>query len=281
MLFGTGWFRTAVAGFTAAFVSMAPAAEQEFRPQVGQAGKDVIWVPTPDEVVERMLRMAQTSATDIVYDLGSGDGKIVIAAARMFGARATGFEFNPEMVKLSQRNAQAAGVADKTSFRQADIFQSDLSPATVITMYLLPSLNLKLRPQLLKLRPGTRIVSHSFDMDDWKPDEISTVDGRRAHMWYVPAPVAGAWTLTTNDAAGSARFEILLDQRYQMLDGYVRLGRVQAGLRQARLTGATINFTIVDDQGLRRDFTGTVNGAGMDGRYLTDKGQEGRWSARR
>lgn len=281
MVFGTSWCRIAVAGLAAAFMSMAPAAEPEFRPQIGQPGKDVIWVPTPDEVVERMLRMAQTTSADIVYDLGSGDGKIVIAAARSFGARATGFEFNPEMVKLSLRNAQAAGVTDKASFRQADIFQIDISPATVVTMYLLPSLNLKLRPQLLNLRPGTRVVSHSFDMDDWQPDEISTVEGRRSHMWYVPAPVAGAWTVTTNDTAGSARFEIMLDQRYQILDGYVRLGRVVAGLRQPRLTGAAISFTIVDDQGVRRDFTGTVNGASMDGRYLTDKGQEGRWSARR
>ncbi len=147
--------------------------------------------------------MAQVTANDIVFDLGSGDGKIVIAAARKFGARATGFEFNPDMVKLSQRNAQAAGVADGATFRQADIFQSDITPATVITMYLLPSLNLKLRPQLLQMRPGTRIVSHSFDMDEWRPDETSTIDGRRPTCGSCPrrSRATGPWRRRAAEAA--------------------------------------------------------------------------------
>ena len=263
----------------ASFIAATPALTQEFKPQVGQAGKDVIWVPTPDEVVDRMLNMAQATANDIVYDLGSGDGKIVIAAAKKFGARATGFEFNPDMVRLSQRNAQAAGVADKATFRQADIFQSDITPATVITMYLLPSLNLKLRPQLLNMRPGTRVVSHSFDMDEWKADEISTIDGRRAYLWIVPASVAGFWTVETSVAGGSGKYDITFDQRFQGIDGLVRLGGIQAGLRQARLTGASISFGVIDEQGVRRDFSGVVSGNKMEGSYSTDKGLTGRWSA--
>lgn len=265
---------------TAVFlVAAAPAWAQEFKPQVGQAGKDVIWVPTPDDVVDRMLRMAQTTANDIVFDLGSGDGKIVIAAAKKFDARATGLEYNPDMVKLSQRNAQAAGVGDKAVFRQADVFQSDFSQATVVTMYLLPSLNLKLRPTILQMRPGTRIVSHSFDMDEWKPDETSLVDNRRAFMWYVPAQVAGSWTLDTTGSGGNARYDVVMDQRFQVIEGSVRLGKNLAGLRQPRLAGAAIGFAFVDDEGVRRDFTGTVAGGKMEGAYRTDAGAEGRWSA--
>src|SRR5216110_2558420 len=133
----------------------------QFQPQVGQAGKDVIWVPTPDEVVDRMLTMAQVGPNDVHMDLGSGDGKIVIAAAKR-GAKALGIEYNPDMVKVATDNAQKAGVSNNASFRRADIFQTDFSQATVITLYLLPALNMRLRPQLLAMKPGTRVVSHSF-----------------------------------------------------------------------------------------------------------------------
>src|SRR5688572_15400895 len=175
------------------------AAAQKFEPQVGQAGKDVIWVPTPDEVVDRMLTMAQVTPQDFVMDLGAGDGKIAIAAAKKFGARAVGIEYNPDMVKHANDNAQKAGVAGtgagKAAIRHGDIFATDFTQATVVTLYLLPALNMKLRPQLLSMRPGTRIVSHSFSMEDWEADEISTLDGRRAYFWLVPANVMGAWVL--------------------------------------------------------------------------------------
>src|SRR5262245_15794497 len=181
----------------ATFVAAAPAfAQSKYEPHVGQAGKDVIWVPTPDEVVERMLTMAQLGPNDIHFDLGAGDGKIAIAAAKR-GARATGIEYNPDMAKFANEKAAAAGVAGsgagKAIIRQADIFATDFSQATVITMYLLPGLNMKLRPQLLAMRPGTRVVSHSFTMEDWEADEVSSVDGRRAYFWVVPANVQGAW----------------------------------------------------------------------------------------
>src|ERR1700694_5173265 len=212
------------------------AQQQKFEPQVGQAGKDVIWVPTPDDVVDRMLTMGQGAPNDFVVDLGSGDGKIAIHAARKFGARALGVEYNPDMVKLSQNNALAAGVAGKASFRNADIFATDFSQATVITMYLLPGLNMKLRPQILSMRPGTRIVSHSFTMEDWDADEISIVDGRRAYFWVVPANVQGGWSLD----AGGQKTELALEQTFQKIQGSVALGPVLAGLREARLRGFNI-----------------------------------------
>ena len=251
------------------------AQQQKFEPQVGQAGKDVIWVPTPDDVVDRMLTMAQVTPNDFVIDLGSGDGKIAILAARKFGARALGVEYNPDMVKLSQNNAQAAGVAGKASFRNADIFATDFSQASVITMYLLPGLNMKLRPQILSMRPGTRVVSHSFTMEDWEADEISTVDGRRSYFWVVPANVMGSWTLETN----GQKADLTLEQTFQKVNGTAMLGPVHGGLRDARLRGANISFAYVDGAGVRRDFSGRVSGSRMEGSFRDEKGQEGRWTA--
>ena len=250
------------------------AQEKKFEPHVGQAGKDVIWVPTPDEVVDRMLTMAQLGPNDFHMDLGSGDGKIVIAAAKR-GARSLGIEYNPDMVKLATENAQKAGVTGKASFRRADIFETDFSQATVITLYLLPSLNMKLRPQLLQMKPGTRIVSHSFTMEDWEPDEVSSMDGRRAYFWRVPANVMGSWTLD----AGGQKTELTLEQTFQKINGWVTLGPVHGGLRDARLSGADIAFTYVDAKGVRREFTGKVNGREMSGSFSDPSGGKGSWSA--
>ncbi len=262
------------------FAASSPVFAQKFEPQVGQAGKDVIWVPTPDEVVDRMLTMAQVGPNDIHFDLGAGDGKIAIAAAKR-GARATGIEYNPDMVKYANEKAQAAGVAGvgpgKAIIRQADIFQTDFSSATVITLYLLPALNMKLRPTILQMKPGTRVVSHSFTMEDWEADEISSMDGRRAYFWIVPAQVGGTWTLD----AGSQKSELALEQSFQKINGSVTLGQVHAGLREPRLRGAQINFGSVDQSGVRREFPGQVNGRQMQGTFRDDKGQEGRWSATR
>jgi hypothetical protein len=252
---------------------------QKFEPQVGQSGKDVIWVPTPDDVVDRMLTMAQVTPQDFVMDLGAGDGKIAIAAAKKFGARAVGIEYNPDMVKHANANAQAAGVGGngqgKAVIRHGDIFQTDFTQATVITLYLLPALNMKLRPQLLAMRPGTRIVSHSFSMEDWEADEISTMDGRRAYFWVVPANVMGSWTLD----AGGQRLDLTLEQVFQKLSGSVTLGPAHAGLRDTRLRGAGISFGYVDQSGVRRDFNGRINGPRMEGTFHDEKGGEGRWSA--
>jgi len=260
------------------FAFTLPACAQ-FQPQVGQAGKDVIWVPTPDDVVERMLTMAQVTPNDYVWDLGAGDGKIAIMAAKKFGARATGVEYNPDMVKHANDNAQKAGVAGtgagKATIRHGDIFATDFSQATVVTLYLLPALNMKLRPQLLSMRPGTRVVSHSFSMEDWEADEISTLDGRRAYFWLVPANVMGTWSLD----AGGQKHDLVLEQTFQKVSGNVTFGAMHAGLRDARLRGSNISFGYIDQNGVRRDFSGRVTGAKMEGAFRDEKGAEGRWSA--
>lgn len=261
----------------AALVSVPAAAQNKpYEPQVGQQGKDVIWVPTPDEIVDRMLVMAQTKPTDYVIDLGAGDGKIAIAAAKKFGAKSLGIEYNPDMAKHAQGNVEKAGVTDKARIQQGDIFAIDYKSATVLTMYLLPALNLKLRPTILTMRPGTRVVSHSFTMDDWEADETSSFDGRRAYLWVVPANVQGNWRLSIN---GGESFDLTLEQRYQKLDGHVMLGALQGGLRETRLSGPAISFTFVDSAGVRRSFNGRVVGASMEGSLRADNGQEGRWTA--
>ncbi|MGH8681695.1 MAG: class I SAM-dependent methyltransferase [Burkholderiales bacterium] len=278
----TAAVRTAVASLAlAAFATTALAQTQpkdrEFAPQVGQAGKDVIWVPTPDDLVERMLRMAQTTSKDYVVDLGSGDGRTVIAAARKFGARSLGIEYNADMVDLSTRNAVREGVTANAKFIRGDIFETDFTQATVVTMYLLPGLNLKLRPKILDMKPGTRVVSHQFNMDDWHPDETTSLDGRRAYLWIVPAKVNGTWRILS----GSDVWDATLEQRYQVVDGSIRLGALNAGLRETRLVGDRISFAFVDGAGVRREFTGRVNGVAMDGTVRADSGQETRWTATR
>jgi len=266
----------------AALFAAAPAAyaqQKDFKPHVGQQGKDVVWVPTPDEVVERMLNMAQTKPEDYVIDLGAGDGKIAIAAAKKFGARALGIEYNPDMAALAQRNAQAAGVVGKAQIVQGDIFVTDFTQATVLTMYLLPSLNMKLRPQILAMRPGTRVVAHAFNMEDWEADESSDVDGRRAYLWIVPANVSGRWAMELSGAGGSEKLSLNLDQKFQKIEGVAYLGSILAGLREPRLSGFRIGFAYVDNRGVRRDFTGRVTGSSMEGSFRTDAGAEGRWTA--
>jgi hypothetical protein len=275
----TSFARIAARIFTVCLFGFVLPAAAQFQPQVGQSGKDVIWVPTPDDVVERMLTMAQVTPNDSVWDLGAGDGKIAIMAARKFGARATGIEYNPDMVKHANDNAQKAGVAGsgqgKAVIRHGDIFATDFSSATVITLYLLPALNMKLRPQLLSMRPGTRVVSHSFSMEDWEADEISSVDGRRAYFWLVPANVMGGWHLD----AGAQKVDISLEQTFQKITGTVTLGPVHGGLRDARLRGSHITFAYLDQTGLRRDFSGRVTGGKMEGTFRDEKGAEGKWTA--
>lgn len=272
--------RSVAVSLLLAMLATAPiACAQQFKPYVGQQGKDVVWVPTPDEVVERMLNMAQTKSEDYVIDLGAGDGKIAITAAKKFGARALGIEYNPDMVAHAQGNARAAGVLGKAQIVQGDIFATDFTQATVLTMYLLPSLNMKLRPQILAMRPGTRVVAHAFNMEDWEPDETSDIDGRRAFLWIVPASVSGRWAMELSGGGGSEKLSLSLDQKFQKIDGTAYLGVVQAGLRDPRLSGARISFAYVDNKGVRRDFTGRVNRNSMEGSFRTESGQEGRWSA--
>ncbi len=270
-------FRLIAAAAVAALLSNTAVAQTKpYEPQVGQAGKDVIWVPTPDDIVERMLRMAQVTPNDYVVDLGAGDGKIAIMAAKKFGAKSLGIEYNPEFAKFAQENVVKAGVADKSRVQQGDIFATDFKAATVVTMYLLPALNLKLRPTILAMRPGTRVVSHSFTMDDWEADETSSLDGRRAYFWVVPANVQGTWRMAI---PGGETPEITFEQKFQKIEGHVQLGTIQGGLRDARLSGPNISFTYVDGNGVRRAFNGRVTGNTMEGMLRADNGAEARWTA--
>jgi SAM-dependent methyltransferase len=218
--------------------AQAQPAKQEFQPQVGQEGKDVIWVPTPQELVDKMLDMAKVTPKDYVIDLGSGDGRTVITAAKR-GSKALGIEYNPDMVELSKRNAAKEKVSDKASFVKADLFEADFSQAQVITMFLLPDINLKLRPKILNLRPGTRIVSNSFTMGEWQADETGNVKNGcasycTAYLWIVPAKVEGTWQLPQG--------ELMLKQEYQMLSGTLKTGNGAAPIK-GKVTGDQIRFT--------------------------------------
>ncbi len=249
-------------------------------PAVGQAGKDVIWVPTPDALVERMLRMAEVTSEDTVVDLGAGDGRTVIAAAKQFRAKALGIEYNPQMVEHARRNLERSGVGGLARIEQGDIFVTDFRQATVVTMYLLTALNLKLRPTLMAMKPGTRLVSHQFSMGDWQPDDVSTIDGRPAYLWIVPANASGQWQLVFDGASsGSATMEI--EQQYQKPRGSVRFRELQAALREPRLRGERLQFELMDEAGQVRSFDGRIQGNSYEGRVSDAKGRSSPFHATR
>ena len=246
----------AVSGIVAIMAMSALAQDKKpFEPKVGQSGKDVIWVPTPQALVDKMLDVTKVTANDIVYDLGSGDGRTVITAAKR-GAKAFGVEFNPDMVELSRTSAKKEGVSDRATFIHGDIFATDFSQANVITLYLLPSLNLKLRPTILDMKPGTRIVSHSFSMGDWAADvNVEGFDGCqycRAYHWIVPAKVEGTWKLPDG--------EIKLDQKYQTLSGSLKSSTVTVTITAGKVTGNDISFTAGGAQ-----YSGKLNGNTLEG----------------
>jgi SAM-dependent methyltransferase len=237
--------------------------DEVYQPTVGQAGKDVIWVPTPDALVTKMLQMAKVTKDELVYDLGSGDGKIPIAAAKQFGAKAVGIEYNPEMAELARRNVKRAGVDGSVRIITGDIFKEDFSKADVVTMYLLPDLNLKLRPIILKMKPGTRVTSHQFHMGDWDPDERFNVEYRDAYLWYVPADVAGEWTI--KEESGGFEGVVSLSQRYQKVGGTITTGGKSQPLLSPTLTGDKLAFGFVDGENNLRTVRTTVAGATMSG----------------
>ncbi len=242
---------------------------------------DVPYVPTPHEVVREMLEVARVDSTDLLYDLGSGDGRIVVAAARDRGARGLGVDLNPERVTEGIRNARRAGVEDLTEFRQGDLFELDLSPASVITLYLLTDVNRRLRPQLFRqLRPGTRVVSHAFDMGDWEPDSTFYVPYNGAHArvfyWVIPAWVEGPWLLTLLSGASTP---LHIDQQYQMLGG--RTEGPRPSTVTGRMLGEEITLTLMRREGgqeRQQQLRGRVRDGTMEG---TVEGTGERWTARR
>jgi hypothetical protein len=256
---------------------MPPAASpQEYHPSVGQEGKDVIWVPTPEALVSAMLDMAKVTSQDYVMDLGSGDGRIVIAAAKR-GAHAIGVEYNPDMVALSTENARKAGVSDRASFIRADIFETDFSKATVLTMYLLPDLNIRLRPKILEMKPGTRIVSHAFSMEDWEPDQTAEVEDRSAFLWIVPAKVAGTWSWPSE----TGQAELTLRQKYQKLEGTLKTEGKEVPLTDAKLDGDRISFRVVEGNPTTRQYSGVVSGNTIRGTVKSTNHADAKWAAAR
>jgi hypothetical protein len=241
----------------ASALAQEPPAASQYEPRVGQAGKDVVWVPTPDAVVETMLDMAAVTPEDFLMDLGSGDGRTVIAAAKR-GVRAEGIEYNPDMVLLAQRNAAAEGVSDLATFQHADLFATDFSRAQVLTMFLLPEINMRLRPAILNMPPGTRVVSNSFLMEDWLPDESRRLPDCGSwctvHFWIVPATVEGTWDFPQGTLTLTQRFQKVSGQMDSVPltavtlrgdaitfthDGAVYSGRVQSATMTGTVTGAT------------------------------------------
>jgi Methyltransferase domain len=257
---------TACLCLTASLAHAQATDQKPFEPTVGQAGKDVVWVPTPQALVNKMLDMAKVTPSDFLMDLGSGDGRTVITAAKR-GIKAMGIEYNPDMVALSIKNAAAAGVSDKATFVKADIFETDFSKATVITLFLLPDLNLRLRPKILDMAPGTRIVSNSFRMEAWEPDDTATVSEDcvswcTALLWIVPAKVEGTWQ--------TAQGDLTLSQQFQVITGTLGGKPISNG----RLHGSEITFTMGGAQ-----YTGQVKGSSMQG--TIKGGISPSWNAKR
>jgi hypothetical protein len=257
-----------LAAVTVAGAAFAQQPAKEYEPRRGQAGKDVVWVPTEQALVDKMLDMAKAVPGDYVIDLGSGDGRTVITAARR-GIKAHGIEYNPDMAALSKRNAEKAGVTDKATFANADIFESDFSQATVLTLFLLPQLNVKLRPTILKMKPGTRVVSNSFDMGDWEADRTEQLTDCqsfcRAHLWIVPAPVEGVWRIGDS--------ELSIDQKYQTVTGKLTTGNVIAPVK-GRLEGDRITFTAAGTE-----YTGRVVADAREGSAKASGGVGTVWKA--
>jgi SAM-dependent methyltransferase len=271
----TGYNRVIALTFLASLPFMLAAQNYQpdngYIPEVGQPGKDVVWVPTPQDLVDTMLSIAGVTPDDFVVDLGSGDGRTVITAAKR-GAYDVGIEFNPDMVELSIKNAEIEGVSDRTKFIVGDLFEYDLSKATVITMFLLPEINLKLRPKLLELKPGTRVVSNTFTMAEWEPDyEVTTEENwnswNTALMWIIPASVEGDWKL--------GEYTLTLNQEFQMVYGKLISGAKNINLREGRLRGNEITFRVND-----RLYTGKVTGDKMEGTVKESSGEK-KWSATR
>jgi SAM-dependent methyltransferase len=244
-------------------------------PQIGQVSKDSVWVPTPEVLIRRMLQLADTTKDDVVLDLGSGDGRIPIYAAKHFGARGIGVELEENLVRLAERKAEEAGVSHRVRFIRQDLFQADLAEATVLALYTSPGVMTRLKPRLLGLRPGTRVVSHQFTLEDWEPDESVRAEGRTGHLWVVPASVAGTWRVSIR----GEDFVVRIAQRYQALETEGERDGAPLHVIGGRMRGTGIRFTSFERDGDVRHFEGRL----QDGRLAGESrgpGVEPRpWSA--
>jgi SAM-dependent methyltransferase len=240
-------------------------------PQIGQVSKDSVWVPTPERVIRRMLQMADTTRNDVVIDLGSGDGRIPIYAAKHFGARGIGVELEQNLVEISRKTAMSQGVAHLAEFQQMDLFKADLSKATVVALYISPSVMTRLKPVLLDLKPGTRVVSHYFKLDDWEPDESITVEDRTAHLWLVPAKVEGHWVVHDD-------FRMKIERHFQKISITGERDGRAINVIGPRLRGTEIRFTSFDRNGDVRHYSGKIEGSRMSG---TSDGDGKPWVATR
>ncbi len=267
------WLAVLGLAFSLNAFAQYPAAggDDKYQPRLGQEGKDVIWMPTGGELVTLMLKTAKVAPNDLVYDLGAGDGKIAIAAAKEFGARSIGIEFNPDMAAFAQRNAVRAGVGDRVKIINGDIFKEDFSKATVVTLYLLPDLNLKLRPILLKMKPGTRVVSHAFTMGDWEADQEIEA-GQRGYFWIVPANVAGDWVIDGIETQNKVVLNLV--QRYQRIGGSLTVGGKTQPILNPSLEGDKLSFGYIDRNNNLHNVKLTINGSQLKGEgkggYLTN-----------
>jgi len=261
----------ALAGLTGLTGCAAPGpADDGFKPVLRQAGKDVMWLPTSQDMVNKLLAAAEVTSKDIVYDLGAGDGVIPITAAKRFGSRAVGIEYDQKLADFARKNAQLSGVADKVKIIRGDIFIEDFSEATVVSMYLLPELNLQLRPTLMKMRPGTRIVSNTFDMQEWLPDQTVSSGETRGFLWIVPAPVEGDWEFTPLE--GSAPAKLSLRQAFQQVGGTLSMAGLGQTVLGAQLRGNQLSFHFVGRDNIAQSVTGTVTADTFTGE-LTAYGQ--------
>ena len=246
--------------------STTPAAPS-YTPVQGQAGKDVIWIPTPEVLIDKMLTAAKVTDKDKVFDLGAGDGIIAITAARKYGAQSVGLEFNPEMAQFARRKVAEAGMTDKVKIITGDIFQEDFSSATVVTLYLMPHLNMKLRPTLLKMKPGTRVVSHAFTMGDWEPDETMSSNYAQGYFWVVPAQIEGSWVMNGLDG-GPVR--VNLSQSFQNIGGTLTRGGQTFAMLGAKLRGDEVKFQFITPDRKVHAFSGRVEGGRLTGKVVTD-----------
>ena len=246
--------------------STTPAAPS-YTPVQGQAGKDVIWIPTPEVLIDKMLTAAKVTDKDKLFDLGAGDGIIAITAARKYGAQSVGIEFNPDMAQFARRKVAEAGMNDKVKIITGDIFQEDFSSATVVTLYLMPHLNMKLRPTLLKMKPGTRVVSHAFTMGDWEPDETMSSNYAQGYFWVVPAQIEGSWVMNGLDG-GPIR--VNLSQSFQNIGGTLTRGGQTFAMLGAKLRGDEVKFQFITPDRKVHAFSGRVEGGRLTGKVVTD-----------